>query len=395
MTRSLRRWTATAAVTSACCAGGLIAVASHAAGAGVRPAAPTAAPSGLGAAAARPARAAPTATMLPGSRRGSMPKLIWGPVTLADGQSAFPIYHQLGVKVFQIDLTWSEVAATRPADPTNPADPAYQWPPQIALAVSQARQYGMKICLLVQTTPAWANGGRADTRGPTDPDDYGRFLTAAAREYASVHLWMIWGEPNRNGNLEPMPSNSNVGPRRYALLLNSAYHALKGVSTANLVIGGDTWSFGDVEPASFVRWMRLPDGKPPPLDYYGHNPFSIRFPDISDKPYFPGGRDINDIDTLETELQSTYHRAVPLWLSEFTVSSGRPNRAFSFAVSRAAQARWVTAAFTLANTQRYVAGMGWFNLADEPPTSADGLTNGLMTWDLKPKPAFYAYQRSP
>ena len=89
---------------------------------------------------------------------------------------------------------------------------------------------------------------------------------------------MIWGEPNRVGNFKPMPANSKVGPRRYALLLNAGYHALKGVSKANIVIGGNTWSFGPVEPADFVKWMRLPDGKPPPLDYYGHNPFSRRFP---------------------------------------------------------------------------------------------------------------------
>ena len=64
---------------------------------------------------------------------------------------------------------------------------------------------------------------------------------------------MIWGEPNRGGNFEPMPANSQVGPRRYALVLNAGYHALKSVSKTNLVIGGDTWSFGAVEPADFVQ----------------------------------------------------------------------------------------------------------------------------------------------
>ena len=325
----------------------------------------------------------------------AVPKLIWGPVSLPNGQSAFPIYHRLGVNVFQIDLNWAQTAPTRPADPSSARDPAYQWPAELTVALSQARRYGIKVCLLVQGTPAWANGGRTTNWAPDRARDYGSFLTAASRRYPAVHLWMIWGEPNRGGSFEPMPANSPVGPRRYALLLNSAYHALKQSSPANKVIGGDTWSFGTVEPADFVKWMRLPNGKPPPLDYYGHNPFSIRFPNLKERPYHRGGRDINDIDTLETQLRTTFHRDVNLWLSEFTISSDHKNRAFAFAVSRRQQARWLAAAYRLVNSVSYAAGLGWFNLVDEPPLAhEENLTNGLMTYTLRPKPAFYAYQRA-
>jgi hypothetical protein len=324
-----------------------------------------------------------------------VPKLIWGPVVLPNGESAFPTYHRLGVDVFQVDLDWAQTAPTKPAQPEDPSDPAYQWPAQLDQAVAEARRYRIRICLLVQGTPAWANGGRASAWAPTDPNDYGSFLIAAAHRYPSVHLWMIWGEPNRNGNFEPMPANSKTGPQRYALLLNAGYHALKSVASANTVIGGDTWSFGTVEPADFVKWMRLPNGKPPPLDYYGHNPFSVRFPKLSERPYFRGGRDINDIDTLHSQLRQTYHRSVKLWLSEFTISSDHRNRAFDFAVSRRQQARWLTAAFKLVNSVNYVSGLGWFNLVDEPPSPHDqNLTNGLMTYRLSPKPAFYAYQHA-
>jgi hypothetical protein len=141
--------------------------------------------------------------------------------------------------------------------------------------------------------------------------------------------------------------------------------------------------------------MRLPSGKPPPLDYYGHNPFSIRFPNLKERPYFRGGRDINDIDTLEGQLRRTYHRKIELWLSEFTISSDHQNRAFDFAVSRQRQASWLTAAYRLVNSVNYVAGLGWFDLVDEPPLPQDqNLTNGLMTYTLQPKPAFYAYERA-
>jgi hypothetical protein len=323
-------------------------------------------------------------------------KMIWGPVTLPNGLSAFPTYHQLGVQVFEIDLDWAETAPKKPKHAQNPNDPAYQWPAELNQAVAQAAQYGIKICLLVQRTPPWANGGRSPAWAPNNPSDYGNFLIAASRRYPSVHFWMIWGEPNRDGNVDfrPMPTNSPVGPRRYALLLNAAYHALKQASRSNLVIGGDTWSFGVVEPADFVKWMRLPNGKPPPLDYYGHNPFGRRFPNLSENPYYPGGRDLNDIDTLHTQLDQVYHRNVKLWLSEYTISSDHPDAAFDFAVSRAEQAKWVTAAYKLVDSVNYVVGLGWFELLDDPPTIQGALTNGLMTSTLQPKPAFYAYQRA-
>jgi hypothetical protein len=338
---------------------------------------------------------APLAGSLGASRRRDpVAKLIWGPVKLPNGKSAFPIYHELGVDVFQIDLDWATTAPTRPANAPNPNDPAYQWPAELGQAMQAAAKYGIRVCLLVHGAPPWANGGQSEAWTPSDPNDYGNFLIAATRRYPSVHLWMIWGEPNRDGNLEPAPPNSPVGPRTYAVLLNAAYQALKRASRANIVIGGDTWSFGTTEPADFIRWMRLPNGKPPPLDYYGHNPFSIRFPQAGLQPYYPGGRDIDDTATLEAQLASIYHRQVPLWMSEFTVSSDHPNRAFALAVTRKQQASWVTAAFKLVNSYPFVAGLGWFELLDEAPPGPQALTNGLMTWNLLPKQAFYAYQHA-
>lgn len=330
-----------------------------------------------------------------GTAQAAVPKMIWGPASLPNGKSAFPTYHRLGVQVFQIDLNWAQTAPRRPAHPQSPKDPAYRWPAELTTVMRQAARYGIRVCLLVHATPRWANGGRASAWAPTKPAAYANFLIAAARRYPMVRDWMIWGEPNRTGNFKPMPPNSPVGPRRYALLLNAGYHALKRVSESNTVIGGDTWSFGNPTPASFLKWMRLPDGKPPPLDDYGHNPFSVRFPRAGQKPYYPGGRDIDDLQTFETQLARTYHRPVKLWLSEFTVSSPRPNFAFSFAVSPKQQARWLTAAYRLVNSYHFVAGLGWFDLLDDPPSIHDGLTTGLMTWKLQRKPAFFAYEHVP
>jgi hypothetical protein len=334
-----------------------------------------------------------TASAVAGTRRPhrALP-MIWGPVELPNGQSTFPIYHQLGVHVFQIELSWAQVAQTRPSQPQNPNDPAYVWPTELNQAVAQAARYHIRVCVLVIGAPSWANGSASQYTAPTNPADFANFLVASARRYPSVRDWMIWGEPNRDVNFAPMPANSPVGPRTYALLLNAGYYALKSVSRANVVIGGDNASYGTVNPQQFLNWMRLPNGKPPPLDYFGLNPYASRFPLPHQPVCCQGGRDIDDLPAMEGQLKQTYHRTVPLWLSEFSISSDRNSFAFDFHVSRAAQARWLTAAFKLANSLSYVAGLGWFNLTDDPPSVPDGLTNGLMTWNLQPKPAFYAYE---
>jgi hypothetical protein len=336
--------------------------------------------------------------LLPATAEARSLKAIWGPVTLPNGHSAFPTYHKLGVKALQLQLSWAATAPHKPGNPTDPGDPAYRWPDSIGKAVTQAQRYGIKLALQVKQTPHWANGGRSRAWAPNKPSDYADFVQAASRKYPSIRYWEIWGEPTRPGNFKPMPANSKKGPRRYARVLNAAYGALKAASPRNVVIGGMTWTAGLVVPADFVKWMKLPDGKPPRLDMYGHNPFSTRYPKLKRKPYVRGLRDFSDLDTLHGELRHVYrhaHMQAPkLWLSEFTIPSSHGSRAFNYWVSRKEQARWVSDVYRIAARTSYIAALGWYSLLD----SGDGrhaITTGLMTHSLQHKPAFEAYQRAP
>jgi hypothetical protein len=321
--------------------------------------------------------------------------MLWGPADLPNGSSAFPTYRKLGVQILQIQLPWSSVAASRPSHPTDPGDPAYAWPTGTDEFVRRAGAAGIRVAMLVKSTPAWANGARGTAQAPDRAGDYASFLVAASRHYRSVHHWMVWGEPTRGGNFTPMPPDSPVGPRRYAIILDRAYGALKREDPRNVVIGGNTWTVGLVTPDKFVRWMRLPNGKPPRLDYYGHNPFSVRIPLLAKPPYYPGLRDMSDIDTLGREVARAYrplHRRPPLWLSEYTVPSDRANHGFNFFVSREEQAKWLTAGFTAAHESRCVVALGWYSLLDESSSNADPILSGLMTDRGKRKPAFAAYR---
>ena len=322
-------------------------------------------------------------------------KAIWGPATLPDGSSAFGLYEELGIDTLQLSLSWADIAPTRPTAPTDPADPAYRWPADVTAAAAEAPARAIKLSLLVANTPPWANGNRAPIQAPPNPQDYADFLTAAARRYPAVRRWMIWGEPNRDDRFAPNAENDPAGPRAYALLLDAAYAALKAHSPNNKVIGANTWTSGTVKPPDFLRWMRLPSGDPPRLDWFGHNPFPYRSPKLAEAPLPGGFRDISDTDTLSSEVRRTYRRQMPLWLSEYTIQSDHGSIVFATFVSRAVQARYLTAGYAIADELGpSVAGLGWLALLDES-AAADSANWGLLTYALQRKPAFAAMARAP
>jgi hypothetical protein len=320
-------------------------------------------------------------------------KAIWGPLELPNGRNAFPLYRRLGVDTFQIQLDFARAAPTPPAEPTDPADPAYRWPAEIDRAIDQAGRRGIRVAILVNRSPSWANGGNAPTWAPR-PRHFARFLTAAARRYPIVRRWMVWGEPNKSDRFQPAGPSRRSAPRAYARVLDAAYGALKRESPMNVVIGGMTWTGGDIRPAQFLRWLRLPNGKRPRLDWYGHNPFPFRFPRLSLEPLSGGWRDISDMDLFGREVARAFPGRPRLWLSEFTIQSDQRSSIFELHVTRRQQARWLTAAYRIADRLRFVAGLGWIGLVDQAPGPGSSHW-GLMTHDGTPKPALRAYRKAP
>src|SRR3954452_4356902 len=92
----------------------------------------------------------------PAQARFNNKKAIWGPGA-GNGESQFPLYQRLGVGIFQTYLPWREIATRRPAHGTDLSDPAYRWPATVDTAVQEAKARGMRVMLLIQVTPTWAN----------------------------------------------------------------------------------------------------------------------------------------------------------------------------------------------------------------------------------------------
>jgi hypothetical protein len=378
-------------------------------------------------------------------------KGIWGPIKFPPGEagcsgpsrcSAMPLYQQLGADVFQYQLQWSQLAPTRPANPRNPNDPAYQWSPEYQFAIDQAAARGLRVAFLIKGSPPWANGGKSWNWAP-NTQDYADFVHAAARKFPTVHIWQIWGEPTRQNNFMPQ---GQEGAELYAQLLDASYFVLKDLNPNNIVVGGSTFFGGYTRAPLWIQYLRLPNGLPPHMDWWGHNPFEQRFPDINADP-IKDFRGLSDVDTLWKEVKRHYRKRVrvripkrckeqsfaqhhrrfclrtkckkrryarrhprrcfrnrwvygtghptKLWLSEWSIQTDRASYVFPYYVSRSDQVRYLNAAFALARSLPYVQGMGWYQLIDYPPSSSNNPTWGLLEYDGDPKPVFGAYQQLP
>lgn len=334
----------------------------------------------------------------------SIEKGFWGP-TQVDGVSQFGIYEDLGVTLFQYQMRWDFVAPTKPSNPTDPTDPAYQWPADLDYAIKEGRRHHIGVLLMLIGSPPWANGDRPFEYAPDRPSDFAAFARAASRRYPSVRYWMIWGEPSRSANFKPLveqplgtPATAaqRRAPRRYARLLDAAYGQLKAERRSNLVIGGNTYVTGDVRAPVWMKGMKLPNGRPPRMDLYGHNPFSFRNPDLRNPPSAQDLVDFSDLGRFDRQIQRYLgrprHKRIRLFLSEFTIPTA-PDREFNFHVSRATQAKWITNAFKVARRVNAV-GLGWVHLYDEAPVPGFTMVNGgLLTYDGRRKPGFYAFKR--
>ena len=334
-------------------------------------------------------------------------KAIWGPLEVG-GVSQFPMYASLGVGIYQADLTWSAVALRRPDHPQDPTDPAYSWPAELDFAVREGARYGIGVSVRVMGSPAWANGFRAPRWAPTNPSDYADFITASAKRYPGIRHWLIWTEPTKSENFQPLSADGGRrlrgyqlrGPRRYAQILDAAYGALKRVNPRNLVIGGNTFTVGTVSPLRWIQALRLPNGRAPRMDLYGHNPFSVRRPVLSKRPLGRGSADFGDLDTLTGWLDHYLKGSRPdgkklrLFLSEYSLPTDHENFEFNFYVSRATQARWLKDALRVTRRWRRIYSLGYLGLYDSPlrPDNRQ-VEHGLLDREGGQKPAFEVFRQ--
>jgi hypothetical protein len=206
---------------------------------------------------------------------------------------------------------------------------------------------------------------------------------------------MVWGEPTREGSFQPitkaLPGVSldraqRAAPRIYARMLDAAYGGLKHVSRRNLVIGGCTYTTGLLDPLQWIQNLRLPDGRPPRMDMYAHNPFTHEPPSFS-AGFSPFDEvQFSDLPELARWIDHYLRPGLPLFLSEWTIPTA-PDQEFNFWVDPNVAAQWITDALWLSRQWPRIYALGWVHVYDDPPFSY----GGLLTAQGVRKPSFNAF----
>ncbi len=112
-------------------------------------------------------------------------QMLYGPT-----DKTFAYVKALHAQEVRITLYWGGpfgVAQKRPASPTDPADPAYDWS-LYDRAVDYATQAGAQVLFSIYGTPAWANGGQGAERGSHQCDRPAQLRPAPPRSATAASI---------------------------------------------------------------------------------------------------------------------------------------------------------------------------------------------------------------
>jgi hypothetical protein len=355
---------------------------------------------------------APPAAAAPGLQVGVVDHAL----ALGHPEELAPSLRDLGAQVIRVNLYWGgkfRVPRTKPKDGTDPADRAYDWGPYDRV-VLEAERAMTEVAFTIFGTPPWANGGRPPNRPPRDAERLEDFAYAAATRYSGfyerddgtvlprVKLWIAWNEPNIPLGL--VPQWRRVGrrwvvqsARDYARICNAIYEGvhftlLKGQKVAC----GVTAPRGNnaprrkrpsVSPLAFLRAMKAAGART--FDAYAHQPYyGSPTESPSTRPPGPHAITLANIDRLVREVTRLYGRK-RIWITEYGYETGPPD--FSFGVSWALQAKYLTQAFNIARIHPRIDLMLWFLVHDE--YRIEGWQSGLVSDAGQRKPAFAAFRQ--
>jgi hypothetical protein len=293
------------------------------------------------------------------------------------------ILQRLGVDLVRMTLRWDLVAQQKPADPRDPADPAYDWSLYDPIL---ERLHAAHINVLVSLwgTPPWATTGARNNAIPSDSTSLASFAFAASTRFPWINRWTVWNEPNLRTFLVPNSPSLYV-----SRLLNPTYRALKSASPRNLIAGGVTSPRKTPTGVSPITWIRGMRSAHALLDAYAQNPYPVR---PRETPTSGGCWRCTEVTMatlpkLITEVKRDFGTRTRIWLTEYGYNSKPPSKWLG--VSNTLQAKFVGDAALRAYLAPRVDLLIHFLVRDEP--NALKWTSGFYTSRGKVKPSFNAY----
>jgi len=305
--------------------------------------------------------------------------LIYGPEPPA---KRIQILQSLGVDLVRMTLRWDLVAQTKPAEPRDPADKAYDWSLYDPI-LERLHAAHISVLLSLWGTPPWASeDGR--TNALPDDDSLAAFAYAASTRYAWITRWTVWNEPNLRTFL--VPNSPSLYTSR---LLNPTYRALKSANRRNLVAGGVSSPRKTPTGVSPIAWIRGMKAAHALIDAYAQNPYPVR---SGETPTSGGCWRCTEITMatlpkLVDEVKKDFGTKTRIWLTEYGYNSKPPSKWLG--VSNRLQALFVGEAALRAYLAPRVDLLIHFLVRDEP--NAQKWTSGFYTSRGKVKPSFAAY----
>ena len=88
-----------------------------------------------------------------------------------------------GASIVRTLVEWPRVAPLKPANPSDPFDPAYKFD-DLDEFVRSAQARGIEVLITLWGTPGWANGNQRPQLLPTKATDFQNFARAVASRYS-------------------------------------------------------------------------------------------------------------------------------------------------------------------------------------------------------------------
>ncbi len=195
------------------------------------------------------------------------------PFAISDdaAQRAFPseliAAHAIGLSAARTYVDWSTIATRRPAQPRDPADPAYDWK-ELDADVARSMHSGLAVQLAFWHVPAWANGGLAPNAWPLNPQDLGDFAYAVAG--ATRRRGCSTTGTSRTRALSRVPNTVEA----YEPMARAVYAGVHEANPAALVAAGNLARYRDAgrDPAAWAAKLHA-DGVP--MDLFGIHPYPL------------------------------------------------------------------------------------------------------------------------
>lgn len=301
---------------------------------------------------------------------------------------------QSNATIMRLLVQWNQTAKTRPANATDPFDPAYELD-DVDEAVRAAQQNDQEVVLTISGTPRWANGGKTPNVMPRRLADFTAFARAIASRYSGryegypfVRFYSIWNEPNLQGFLAPQFNSAgrSVAPANYAKLAAAGYAGIKAGSPQSKVAIGETSARGS-DKATGVRPIHSPGkfaelvAKANPrlkFDAWSHHPYPTRptappsqvlkWPNVS----------LTSLPKFDDSLKTWFKRkSVPIWVTEYGYET-RPEDKLGIPYST--QAANIQRAMSIAAGYPFVDMFIWFVYQDDQGQPWDsGIYNAAGT----------------